>query len=73
MNKLDHQFANARIVTTVSIGIATFRPQQSFANPSELIGAADHALYAAKLRGRNCVEYFDDVSTDRTRNTLKSA
>jgi diguanylate cyclase (GGDEF)-like protein len=73
MNKLDHQFANARIVTTVSIGIATFRPQQSFANASELISAADHALYAAKLRGRNCVEYFDDVSTDRTRNTLRSA
>jgi diguanylate cyclase (GGDEF)-like protein len=73
MNKLDHQFANARIVTTVSVGIATFRPQQSFANAGELIGAADHALYAAKLRGRNCVEYFDDVSTDRTRNTLRSA
>jgi diguanylate cyclase (GGDEF)-like protein len=72
MNKLDHQFASARIVTTVSVGIATFRPQQSFANPSELIGAADHALYAAKLRGRNCVEYFDDVSTDRTRTKLKS-
>jgi diguanylate cyclase (GGDEF)-like protein len=73
MNKLDHQFANARIVTTVSVGIATFRPQQSFANAGELVGAADHALYAAKLRGRNCVEYFDDVSTDRTRNTLRSA
>jgi diguanylate cyclase (GGDEF)-like protein len=73
MNKLDHQFANARIVTTVSVGIATFRAQQSFANAGELVSAADHALYAAKLRGRNCVEYFDDVSTDRTRNTLRIA
>jgi diguanylate cyclase (GGDEF)-like protein len=73
MNKLDHQIANARITTTVSIGIATFQPQQGFANANELVSAADHALYAAKLRGRNCVEYFDDVSTERTRNTLRSA
>jgi len=73
MSKLDHQIANARVTTTVSVGIATFRPQQKFANANELVSAADHALYAAKLRGRNCVEYFDDVSTDRTRTTLRSA
>jgi PleD family two-component response regulator len=57
----------------VSIGVATFTPQHRFANFNELISAADHALYAAKLRGRNCVEYFDDVSTTTARNTFKQA
>ena len=73
MHKLEHQVGTARITTTVSIGIATFTPQHRFANTGELLSAADHALYAAKLRGRNCVEYFDDVSTDSKRNTLKHA
>jgi len=73
MAKLEHQFGSARITTTVSIGVATFTPQHRFANASELISAADHALYAAKLRGRNCVEYFDDVATTSSRNTLKQA
>jgi diguanylate cyclase (GGDEF)-like protein len=73
MGKLEHQCGSARITTTVSIGIATFTPQHRFANFSELINAADHALYAAKLRGRNCVEYFDDVATASSRNTLKQA
>jgi diguanylate cyclase (GGDEF)-like protein len=73
MGKIEHQFGSARITTTVSIGVATFTPQHRFANFNELISAADHALYAAKLRGRNCVEYFDDVSTTTARNTFKQA
>jgi diguanylate cyclase (GGDEF)-like protein len=73
MHKLEHQVGTARITTTVSIGIATFTPQHRFANTGELLSAADHALYAAKLRGRNCVEYFDDVNTNSQRNTLRHA
>jgi len=73
MAKLEHLFGTARVTTTVSIGVATFTPQHRFTNFGELIGAADHALYAAKLRGRNCVEYFDDVATASSRNTLKQA
>jgi diguanylate cyclase (GGDEF)-like protein len=73
MGKIEHQFGSARITTTVSIGVATFTPQHRFANFNELISAADHALYAAKLRGRNCVEYFDDVATTSERNTFKQA
>lgn len=73
MAKLEHQFGTARVTTTVSVGVATFTPQHRFTNFAELINAADHALYAAKLRGRNCVEYFDDVATDSSRNTLRQA
>jgi PleD family two-component response regulator len=37
---------------TVSIGIATLTPEYPMEVPA-LIGAADHALYAAKRLGRN--------------------
>jgi diguanylate cyclase (GGDEF)-like protein len=62
MQKLEHVVGASRVTVTVSAGIATLTAQNRFANVSELIAAADHALYAAKLRGRNCVEYFDDVA-----------
>ncbi len=39
--------------TTVSIGIASMMPGAT-ADWSELVGAADKALYAAKAQGRNC-------------------
>jgi diguanylate cyclase (GGDEF)-like protein len=38
---------------TVSIGISAFGPKLE--TPSAIIGAADHALYVAKSRGKNCV------------------
>lgn len=43
----------AKIVTTVSIGVATL--QESMKQPFDLIRAADQALYKAKDSGRNCV------------------
>lgn len=73
MAKLEHQLGSARITITVSIGVATLTPEHRFTNVGELVNATDHALYAAKLRGRNCVEYFDDVNTASSRNTLKQA
>jgi len=73
MSKLEHQFNSARVTVTVSVGVATFTPQHRFSGCGELLNAADHALYAAKLRGRNCVEYFDDVATSSSRNTLRQA
>jgi len=50
---LPHAASDHKTVT-VSIGIATVRPDGSL-RPNELIEAADAALYAAKLRGRNTV------------------
>ncbi|MDQ1590123.1 MAG: hypothetical protein QOG71_750 [Pyrinomonadaceae bacterium] len=38
---------------TVSIGISAFGPKLE--TPTSIIGAADHALYVAKSRGKNCV------------------
>jgi diguanylate cyclase (GGDEF)-like protein len=38
---------------TVSIGISAFGPKLD--TPASIIGAADHALYVAKSRGKNCV------------------
>ncbi|HEX8457163.1 MAG TPA: diguanylate cyclase [Pyrinomonadaceae bacterium] len=38
---------------TVSIGISAFGAKLE--TPSAIIGAADHALYVAKSRGKNCV------------------
>ena len=47
---------------TVSIGVATYTANQRFASTLALLEAADHALYAAKLCGRNRVECFDQLS-----------
>jgi diguanylate cyclase (GGDEF)-like protein len=40
---------------TVSVGVATLRPQDVGASPDKLIALADQALYQAKNRGRNRV------------------
>jgi diguanylate cyclase (GGDEF)-like protein len=37
---------------TVSLGVAAYNPA-SQAQPSDLVGAADKALYVAKASGRN--------------------
>jgi diguanylate cyclase (GGDEF)-like protein len=43
-----------RVTVTVSIGVALFPEHGS--NPDDLLHAADKALYAAKAKGRNCVQ-----------------
>jgi diguanylate cyclase (GGDEF)-like protein len=50
---------------TVSIGISAFGPKLE--TPSSIIGAADHALYVAKSRGKNCVVSYV-LPANRTTN-----
>lgn len=51
-SKIEHQFAEATLQVTCSVGVACSPPQNSV---SELLEAADEALYLAKSSGRNRV------------------
>jgi diguanylate cyclase (GGDEF)-like protein len=42
---------------TVSIGVSSFGAELD--TPAEVIRAADRALYAAKARGKNCIEAYE--------------
>jgi diguanylate cyclase (GGDEF)-like protein len=57
-----HDPENPDIRVTASIGVATHTTRQRFPSTMGLLEAADHALYAAKLCGRNRVECFEDLS-----------
>jgi diguanylate cyclase (GGDEF)-like protein len=64
---LDIEFGGKKIPLTVSIGIATL-PESGAAGPTELLNAADRALYAAKSRGRNrVVLYSPTLEVEETR------
>lgn len=55
---IKHEKSKARPIVTISIGVATLLPTQSY-NPPELIALADKALYKAKNEGRNRVVMLD--------------
>jgi diguanylate cyclase (GGDEF)-like protein len=61
----DHGSEAGAIQITASIGVATYTTKQRFPSTLALLEAADHALYAAKLCGRNRVECYDELPTSR--------
>jgi diguanylate cyclase (GGDEF)-like protein len=62
---VDHCAEAGGIHITASIGVATYTSKQRFPSTLALLEAADHALYAAKLCGRNRVECYDELPTSR--------
>jgi len=63
---VDHGPDDGGIRITASIGVATYTTKQRFASTLALLEAADHALYAAKLCGRNRVECYDELRRTST-------
>lgn len=72
---VDHDYT--KIDVTVSMGITTFQPRET--SFTDILQQADHALYAAKTAGRDCIRVFDDEmgrkarDRQRTEFELKSA
>lgn len=68
----DHDPETGNVTITVSIGTATYTARQRFPSTLAILEAADHALYAAKLCGRNRLECYEDLSaTTRTPVTAR--
>jgi diguanylate cyclase (GGDEF)-like protein len=57
--KIPHETSETADNVTVSIGIAAAVPT-SDSSAGNLVTAADHQLYRAKLRGRNTIESCQD-------------
>lgn len=58
----DHDPETGRVMVTASIGLATYTPKHRFPSTLAMLEAADHALYAAKLCGRNRYECYEELT-----------
>lgn len=62
MARVEHDFDGQKLVVTPSIGVATRDSAYPFEAVSDLLEAADQALYLAKALGRNQVATHSDVA-----------
>lgn len=58
---LPHAYSKVADHVTISCGVATLNPQKE-CRVSNLLNAADRALYLAKAEGRNCVRQHNDLA-----------
>jgi diguanylate cyclase (GGDEF)-like protein len=62
-----HEIAgDKRITVTISLGIATHTPDHPFPTITDLLHAADEAVYHSKTRGRNRYTSYDKIQTEQT-------
>lgn len=61
--KIPHAYSAIHSVVTVSLGIATFHPNDT-SSPDDLINHADRALYMAKSQGRNQAICYEQGSAN---------
>jgi PleD family two-component response regulator len=54
-----HVIGSDQAKVTISIGCATHGAETPFASAADFVKAAAHALYTAKMRGRNRAVPFD--------------
>lgn len=60
VHRLEIPVDGAKQLLTVSVGVAMRRPDDT---PESLVERADHAMYRAKLEGRNRVRVAEDAAT----------
>ena len=57
-----HDIDGQSLPVTISMGLATHNDGRQFESVTELVGAADKALYSAKLQGRNRSISFETIA-----------
>jgi len=59
------KFDNNEINITVSLGVSTAGPEDTYDNPDEVYQHADKAVYVSKMQGRNQVTHYNELD-DKT-------
>jgi diguanylate cyclase (GGDEF)-like protein len=72
VREIPHHGPQHSFHTTASIGIATYTPSHRFPSAADLLQAADHALYRAKLCGRNRAERFNADNAPTTTSAQRA-
>lgn len=65
--EIPHQHSSVSEYVTLSLGVATQIPSET-SSLTELMTAADQALYSAKKQGRNCVVAFEAGDMNKQEN-----